>query len=139
MKKLRVLMLAPALVLAAVALAPSAQAQPTNPRQVSVGGLVDVLLQNTNVEIPVNVRENQIGLVNLNDVLNDAEITVLQDILRGSPILSQNQTNIQNVLNGNTVLKDFLNSNDVVVSDVVAVDVLSGGRLTIFYLPSGAV
>lgn len=135
MKRLRLLVLAPALVLAAVALAPSAQAQPTTPRQVSVGGLIDVLLQNTNVEIPVNVRENQIGLVNLNDVLNDAEITVLEDVLNGSPILSQNRTNIQNVLNDNTVLQDFLNNNNVVVSDVVAVDVLSGGRMTIFYLP----
>lgn len=138
MRFLQALAVLPALALAAVAFAPSAQAQPTNPRQVSVGGVIDVLLQNTNVQIPVNVRENQIGLVNLNDVLNNAQVTALNNILNGSNILSGIRLDLQNVLNNNTVLNDFLNNNNVAISDVVAVDVLSGGRLTIFYLPSGA-
>ncbi len=134
MKALRFLAVLPALALAAVAFAPSAQAQPTNQRQVTVGGLVDILLQNTNVEIPVNVRENQIGLVNLNNVLNNTEITALNDILNNSKILSDIQVDIRDVLNDNTILTDFLNNNNIDIEDVVAVDVLSGGRITIFVI-----
>ncbi len=134
MKALRFLAALPILALVVVAATPSAQAQPTNPRQVSVGGVIDVLLQNTTVQIPVNVRQNQIGLVNLNDVLNNAEIQVLNNALNG-PILSNNRIIVQDVLNNNEIVKDVLNNSNIVIGEVVAVDVLSGGRLTIFYLP----
>ena len=97
MKALRYLAVLPALAIAAVAFTPSTQAQPTN-QAVTVGGLIDVVLQqvlnNNTINIPVNIRENQIGLINLNNVLNNAEITVLQNALNG-PILSQNTITVQ--------------------------------------------
>lgn len=136
MKLIRTLMVLPALALAAVAFAPAAQAQPTN-QAVTVGGLIDVVLQqvlnNNTINIPVNVRENQIGLVNLNNVLNDAEIQVLNNALNG-PILSQNDITVQNILNNNEVLQNFLNNNNIVATDVVAINVLSGGRIQLFVL-----
>jgi hypothetical protein len=60
-------------------------------------------------------------------------------VLNRSPILSDNVVTIQDFLNNCTVASCFeisnvLNDNNVVVSDVVAIDVLSGGDIDVFVL-----
>ena len=101
---------------------------------------------------------NQVGgaagviaaVVQINDTLNDLDVlsnigsieivTVkdsLNNVLNNSPILSNNVVTIQDFLNDCTVLScfeisNFLNNNDIAISDVVAVDVLSGGDIVIF-------
>jgi hypothetical protein len=42
---------------------------------------------------------------------------------------------VQNVLNNNTVLRDFLNQNNVALDRVVAIDVLSA-PVTVFVMPA---
>jgi hypothetical protein len=58
-------------------------------------------------------------------VLNGAQVNVLSDILNNSQVLSNIAVDVQNVLNDNEVLKNFLNSNNVALNRVIAVDVLS--------------
>jgi len=90
------------------------------------------------------------AVVQVNDTLNDLTllsnigsievITVkdsLNNVLNNSPILSNNVVTLQNFLNNCTVLscieiKNVLNNNNLLISDVVAIDVLSGGDIVIF-------
>lgn len=57
----------------------------------------------------------------LNNALNDNNVQVLQDFLNNSV----NNNNVQ-------ILNDVLNNDDVAVSDLVAVNVLSGGDVVLF-------
>jgi hypothetical protein len=70
-----------------------------------------------NVEDAVN--NNRV----LNNVLNNnqTDIAVLQDFLNNS----LNNNNVE-------IIKNALNDNNVAISDVVAIDVLSGGEVVIF-------
>ena len=81
---------------------------------------LQVLSGNENLEI-VTVKDS------LNNVLQDARllnnITILQDFL--------NQPNCSVVALCDS-LTDFLNDNNVQISDVVAIDVLSGGDIVVF-------
>ena len=121
------------------------QGPPQNADARAIGGLITALiaLQNTNVQVAIEdtlnnvANANRIEIVDLNNVLNGAQIEVLSDILNNSPILSDNGQILSDILNGslndNTVLQDFLNDNNIVVTDVVAIDILSGGR-PVFYV-----
>ncbi len=105
------------------------------PVQINTGSLVSAL-NNVNIEIDnvlndltitdvrvVNVEDSVNNNRVLNNVLNNnqTDITVLQNFLNSS-------------LNDNNVefLQNFLNNNNIAVSDVVAIDVLSGGGVVIF-------
>lgn len=92
------------------------------------------------------------AVIQVNDTLNDLTllsninigsieiITVkdsLNNVLNNSPILSNNVVTLHNFLNNCTVLScitltDFLNDNNILISDVVAIDILSGGDIVIF-------
>jgi hypothetical protein len=105
----------------------------------AIGGLIDVVVNNTQVlnNSPV-LSGDTFKVVNLNDALNGNETNVLSGILANSQVLSQNVVTVQNILNnslnGNTVLQDFLNSNNVTVDRVIAIDALSGstGPVTLY-------
>lgn len=79
---------------------------------------LDVLSDNGNVEI-VTVKDS------LNNVLQNAQflnnITILQNFLNGPCAVA-----------GCITLTNLLNNNDVNISRVVAIDVLSGGDLIVF-------
>ena len=81
---------------------------------------LQVLSGNENLEI-VTVKDS------LNNVLQNARflnnITILQDFL--------NQPNCSVVALCDS-LTDFLNNNNVLITDVVAIDVLSGGDIVVF-------
>jgi hypothetical protein len=105
----------------------------------AIGGLIDVVVNNTQVlnNSPV-LSGDTFKVVNLNDALNGNETNVLSGILTNSQVLSQNVVAVQNILNnslnGNTVLQDFLNSNNITVDRVIAIDALSGstGPVTLY-------
>ncbi|CAA9212609.1 MAG: hypothetical protein AVDCRST_MAG77-44 [uncultured Chloroflexi bacterium] len=69
----------------------------------------------------------QINVLNLNNVLNGAQVNVLSDILNNSKVLSDNTVVLQNVLNNNQILTDFLKNNNIAVDldRVIAIDVLT--------------
>jgi hypothetical protein len=110
------------------AVAPAA-AQPT---QVGgAAGVVAAVVQVNNVLNDLTLLSNigSIEVVTVKDSLNN--------VLNNSPILSNNVVTIQDFLNDCTVLscieiRNVLNENDILITDVVAVDVLSGGDIVIF-------
>ena len=81
---------------------------------------LQILSGNENLEI-VTVKDS------LNNVLQNARflnnITILQNFL--------NQPNCSVIALCDS-LKDFLNNNNVLITDVVAIDVLSGGDIVVF-------
>lgn len=107
-----------------------AMAAPPN----QVGGAAGVVAANVQIDRTLNdltVLSNigEIKVVEVSDSLNN--------VLNDSPILSNNVVTLQDFLNNCTVLScieisDFLNNNNVAVSDVVAVDVLSGGDINVY-------
>ena len=94
-------------------------------------GVVAAVVQVDRTLNNVNVLSNigEIKVVEVSDSLNN--------VLNNSPILSNNVVTVQDFLNNCTVVScveitDFLNNNNVAISDVVAIDVLSGGDITVF-------
>jgi hypothetical protein len=76
-----------------------------------------------------NLTVEDVQVVNVKDVLNKADIKILNDAIKN------NKTQIvtlKGVLNKNDIIKNALNNNNVVVNDVIAIDVLSGGDVVIF-------
>ena len=119
----------------------TASAQPTN-TQVNQGNLISAL-NNINVQIDRlnalnNLTINDVQVVNVEDVLNNSN--VLTNFLNNSV---NNNTILSNLLNNNNcsvvavcnVLNQSLNDNIVAISDLIAVNVLSGGDVILFYQP----
>jgi hypothetical protein len=105
------------------------------PTQINTGSLVSAL-NNVNIEIDnvlndltitdvqvVNVEDSVNNNRVLNNVLNNnqTDIAILQDFLNNSV----NNNNVE-------IIKNALNNNNVAISDVVAIDVLSGGEIVVF-------
>jgi hypothetical protein len=110
---------------------------------------------------PAAARPNQVGtaagvvaaVVQVDRTLNDLEVlsdigsieivTVkrsLNNVLNNSPILSNNVITVQDFLQDCSVagcieIRNVLNNNNVAISDVVAIDILSGGDITVFVMP----
>lgn len=110
-----------------------AAAQPN--QAAGAAGLVAAVVQVDRTLNDLNVLSN-IGEINV--VYLDRSLNNLQ-VLNRSPILSDNVVTIQDFLNDCTVascfeISDVLNNNNVNVSDVVAVDVLSGGDINVYVL-----
>ncbi|MQA98682.1 MAG: hypothetical protein GEU78_00070 [Actinobacteria bacterium] len=110
-----------------------AQAQPN--QVAGAAGLVAAVVQvdRTLNDLQVLSDIGEINIVRVEDSLNNLQV------LNRSPILSDNVVTVQDFLNNCTVLScfaitDFLNDNNVVVSDVVAIHVLSGGDIDVFVL-----
>ncbi len=112
-------------------------AQPTQANtvaQINQGGLVSAL---NNVSAEIN------NVQALNDLMiTDVEVVNAEDAVRNNNVLNNVLNNadidaLQNFLNGNDVnaeiIRQALNNNDVDVSDVVAVDVLSDGTVVVFF------
>ena len=119
--------------------AASTAAQPVQRQLGGAVGLVAAVLNlAVNDTIDINDSTLQVGLVNVDDSLNN--LRALNNVLNNSPILSNILNNndvdvtvydvvdIENVLNQNDIdiLYNFLNANDIAITDVVAIGVLSG-------------
>lgn len=112
-----------------------AQAQQRNNVGQLLSGLINVGINVGAVNVPVTVNDvtlEELVVVDVTDVLNDAQIDILRNAIQNNPIASNNSDILNNLLQG----ADILNGNDVVVdvldeADIV-VGVLGG---TIFVLP----
>lgn len=107
--------------------------------QVTVGNLIAALnnvnVQITRLEALNDLTIQDVRLVNVQDVLNDANIQAFNNALNRNNV---EILNLRNVLNDNEVIKNALNNNQVpiAVGQVVAIDVLSGGDVIVFYQPT---
>ena len=81
------------------------------------------------------------GLVNVEVVDSFNNLRALNNVLRNSPILSNNDIDVTvgdvsiltNFLNANDItLEDFLNDNNVLLEDVIAIGILSTDDIIIF-------
>ena len=103
--------------------------------QATVGNLI-AALNNISVEIGElnalnNIDISDVRVVDVDNVLNDNNVAAFNNALNRNnvEILNlRNNTILQNVLNNWNVA----NNPDIVITDVVAIDVLSGGDLVIF-------
>ncbi len=132
-------------LLSLLLVAPTAAAPPTATQTQGAVGLVNAL-----VGLNGTLNQNQVGLVNvgnslnnltaLNNVLNNSPILSGNNVLNGSPILNNNNI-LQNILNGSlngslnnlqiTALNNFLNNNNVAIGQVLGVAILSNGGLVV--------
>jgi len=134
--------LAVALVAALLAMALAVPAMAQRPVDHNAAGVIAAV---------VHVQDSLNDLVDIGDVdIEDINVIVIRDslnnALQNSPILSDNVVTLRNFLNDLVALEDtecsliafcdafkeFLNNNDVLISDVVAIDVLSGGDINLY-------
>jgi hypothetical protein len=99
-------------------------------------GLIDVLVQDVqalnNLDIALSaLNGSNLQVVCLNDVLNQNDIRLLQDILNGSPILSND---LNNSLNNNTVLNNLLRDSNIALLNNVSVVAINLGTGQVFLL-----
>ena len=101
--------------------------------QATVGNLVSALnniaVQITNLEALNDLTVEDVRVVDVDDVLNDNNVEAFNNALNRNNV---EIVTLRNVLNNNEVIKNALNNNDVAVSDVVAIEVLSGGDVVVF-------
>ena len=138
MKKLRTFSLVAVLVaMPAFALAQGGGGNKQQIGQANFGNLISAL-NNIAVEINElkalnNLTVKNVQVVNVSDVLKGNNVEAFNNALNRNKVQIANLTN---VLNNNTVLTDFLKNNNIAVSRVVAIDVLSGGGVTLFVQPA---
>ncbi|MGQ7791722.1 hypothetical protein ACUN0C_04855 [Faunimonas sp. B44] len=92
-----------------------------------VSALNNVSAQVQNVQALNNV--NVVDVVDVNGVLSGNNVQALNNALNRNEV---EILELQNVLNDNEVIKNALNDLNVAITDVVAVNVLSGGDIVVF-------
>jgi hypothetical protein len=110
-----------------------AQTQGNQVGQATFGNLI-AALNNINPEIN--------NLEALNDLtITEARVVNVENVLNGNNVRALNNSlnrngvdiiELRNVVNNNEIIKNALNNFDVAISDVVAIDVLSGGEVVVF-------
>lgn len=123
-----------ALVLFLASFAAVAQGQQSQTGTAAIGGLIDVVVSNTallnelssnNTELNNLLTVNRLEIVDLNNLLNSSQSSLLTGLLQNSRVLGDNSLAVQNLLNNNTILQNFLRNLNVSVDRVVALNVLS--------------
>jgi hypothetical protein len=132
MRVVRMLALSAAVTLS-LALAAPAAAQQTSVQR-SFGNLI-AALNNISVQIEElealnDLTVSDVRVVNVEDVLNGNRVRALNNALNRNDV---DIVRLRNVLNDNEIIKNALNNNDVAVSDVVAIEVLSGGDIVLYF------
>jgi hypothetical protein len=135
-----------AVAVAALALTPiAAQASWAEPGIGDVSFAVDHITAEVSQLVAMGtVKASNVKIIYLEDILSASELAdVKADLSKFTTQLEivtlKNSLNNLQVLNGSniTLFKDFLNNNDVDVSDVVALEVFRDGRIIIFSCEGG--
>jgi hypothetical protein len=92
-----------------------------------IAALNNVSAQIQQVQALNNV--NAVDVVDVNNVASGNNVQVLNNALNNNNV---NIVRLRNVLNNNEVIKRALNNNNIAISDVVAIDVLSGGNIVVY-------
>jgi hypothetical protein len=110
-----------------------AQTQGNQVGQATFGNLI-AALNNINPEINNlealnDLTITEVRVVNVENVLNGNNVRALNNSLNRNGV---DIIELRNVVNNNEIIKNALNNFDVAISDVVAIDVLSGGEVVVF-------
>jgi hypothetical protein len=107
--------------------------QGTQVAQINTGNLISALnninAEINNIEALNDLTVSDVRVVDVDNVLNNNDVRAFNNALNRNSV---DIDALQDFLNDNEVVVDALNNNDVDVSDVVAVDVLSDGTVVIF-------
>lgn len=111
-----------------------AQSQANQVAQFNTGNLVSALnnvsAEINNLEALNDLNVEDVRVVNVEDVLNGNNVRALNNALNRNDV---DVNVLRNAINDNEVIKQALNDNNVAITDVVAVDVLSGGDVVVYY------
>ena len=136
MRKFRTALVIALLATAAPAIALAQGGNKPVTGQANFGNLISAL-NNIAVEITElnalnNLKITDVRVVNVEDVLKGNNVEALNNALNRNKV---EIVKLTDTLNNNTVLTDFLKNNNIAVSRVIAIDVLSGGGVTLFVQP----
>ena len=133
---------AAALVISAPAAA-SAQSGGGNSQNVGQATFGNLIAALNNITVAIgelnalnDLTVQDVQLVDVDNVLNKNNVSALNNALNRNNV---EILNLRNVLNDNEVIKNalnnwnVLNNPDIAITDVVAIDVLSGGDVIVFY------
>lgn len=99
----------------------TAQAQQRANVGQALAGLINVNIGAVQADVEVDNVLNNFTLVNVEDVLNDANIEILNNSLNNNEVASRNRD----------FLNDLLRNADIITDNQVVVGVLSGGIILI--------
>jgi hypothetical protein len=103
-------------------------------QQNTVGNLIaalnNIAVQITNLEALNDLTITDVRVVNVEDVLNNNNVEAFNNALNRNNV---EVITLQDTLNDNQIVQDVLNNNNVEIGQVVAIDVLSGGDVIVFY------
>jgi SUMO ligase MMS21 Smc5/6 complex component len=135
-----------AVAVAALALSPlTAQASWLSPDITDVEFALDhITAEVSQIAAMVTVKASNVKIVYLEDILSASELADVNADLKNFTtqlelVTLKNTLNNAKILNGSdiTLFKDFLNSNDIDVSDVVGLEVFRDGRVLVLTCSEG--
>lgn len=132
MRVVRMLALSVAVTLSLALAAPAAAQQTSVQRNFGnlIAALNNISVQIEELEALNDLTVSDVRVVNVEDVLNGNRVRALNNALNRNDV---DIVRLRNVLNDNEIIKNALNNNDVAVSDVVAIEVLSGGDIVLYF------
>ena len=105
-------------------------------QQNTVGNLIaalnNIAVQITNLNALNDLTVEDVQVVNVEDVLNGNNVEAFNNALNRNNV---EIIELRNTLNNNEIVKNVLNNNNVAIGEVVAIDVLSGGDVIVFFQP----
>jgi len=103
-------------------------------RQATLGNLIaalnNIAVQINNLEALNNLTVEDVQVVNVQNVLNNNNVEAFNNALNRNNV---EIITLRDTLNNNEIIQNVLNNNDVEIGQVVAVNVLSGGDVIVFY------
>ena len=101
-------------------------------------GVIDAAVQDVsvldNINVPLNALNNSnLQVVCLTDALNQNDVRILQDVLNGSPILSND---LNGSLNNNAILNNLLQRSNIALLNNVQVVAVNLGTGQVFLMPA---
>ncbi len=103
-----------------------------------LAGVINAAVQDVqvlnNIDVPLNaLNSSNLQVVCLTDALNQNDIHILQDLLNGSPILSND---LNGSLNNNTILNNLLQRSNIALLNNVQVVAVNLGTGQVFLMPA---
>ena len=95
-----------------------------------IAALNNIAVQINNLKALNNLTVEDVQVVNVKDVLNGNNVEAFNNALNRNNV---EILTLQNTLNNNEIIKNVLNNNNVEIGQVVAIDVLSGGDVIVFF------
>jgi len=103
-------------------------------RQATLGNLIaalnNIAVQINNLEALNNLTVEDVQVVNVQNVLNNNNVEAFNNALNRNNV---EIITLRDTLNNNEIIKNVLNNNNVEIGQVVAIDVLSGGDVIVFF------